>query len=105
MIQAEFFSQAGRPVGFRLKGHSGFSSAGTDIVCAAVSSAAYLAANTITDVAGSAADVTAKDGMMFLKLFSPADPVAGAILKGFRLHMEGLQEQYPQNIEITDTEV
>ncbi len=105
MIRAEFFSQAGRPVGFRLKGHSGYSCEGSDIVCAAVSSAAYLAANTITDVAGSAADVTAEDGVMFLKLFSPGDAVAGAVLKGFRLHMEGLQRQYPQNIEITDTEV
>ena len=104
MIRAEFFSQAGRPVGFRLTGHAGFSGAGTDIVCAAVSSAAYLTANTITDVAGSAADVTAEDGVMFLRLFSP-DAVAGAILRGFRLHMEGLQEQYPQNIEITDMEV
>ena len=105
MIQAEFFSQGGKPVGFRLKGHSGYSCSGTDIVCAAVSSAAYLTANTITDVAGSAADITAEDGVMFLKLFSSGNAVADAILRGFRLHMEGLQEQYPQNIEITDTEV
>mgnify|MGYP002406955199 CR=1 FL=1 len=74
-------------------------------MCAAVSSAAYLTANTVTDAAGSEADVFVKDGVMFLKLFSPENAAAGAILRGFRLHMKGLQEQYPQNIQITDTEV
>lgn len=53
MIRADFLSLPdGRLLGFRLCGHAGWGEEGTDIVCAAVSSAAYLVANTATDVLG-----------------------------------------------------
>ena len=46
MIRAVFFEgENGR--GFEISGHAG-GSAGRDIVCAAVSSAVYMAANTVT---------------------------------------------------------
>ncbi|WP_442974828.1 ribosomal-processing cysteine protease Prp, partial [Ruminococcus sp.] len=34
--------------GFEISGHSDYSEHGSDIICAAVSSAAYMAANTVT---------------------------------------------------------
>ena len=40
----------GTVLGFSLQGHAGCGEAGQDIVCAAVSSAAYLTVNTLTDV-------------------------------------------------------
>lgn len=44
MIQAEFLmAEGGAAAGFHITGHAG-GEAGTDIVCAAVSSAAYLVA-------------------------------------------------------------
>lgn len=105
MIRAEFLMRAGQPAGFRVSGHSGYSGAGTDIVCAAVSSAAYMAANTITDVIGAAADVSVEDGRMVLKLPEQSVASCSAVLKGFRLHLAALKKQYPKNIELTDTEV
>ncbi|MCI1955487.1 MAG: ribosomal-processing cysteine protease Prp [Oscillospiraceae bacterium] len=105
MIRAEFFRKAGRPSGFRISGHSGASEAGTDIVCAAVSSAAYLTANTITDVLGVPADVRTEDGGMLLKIRAEDAASCDVLLRGFRLHMTALKEQYPQNITVTDTEV
>lgn len=105
MICAEFFTKNNQPVGFRLSGHSGTSEAGTDIVCAAVSSAAYLVANTITDVLGVGADISVEDGLMLLKISEKDAALCGALLQGFRLHMTDLKEQYPNNITLTDTEV
>ena len=55
MIQVEFSVHDHAPVGFCISGHAGAGSAGRDIVCAAVSSAAYMAANTLTDVIGAGA--------------------------------------------------
>ena len=104
MIRAEFFTRGGRPAGFRISGHSGSAEAGSDIVCAAVSSAAYLAANSITEVVGEAAKVSESDGEMLLKTSCGSDSCRD-ILKGLRLHLAGLAEQYPENITITDTEV
>ena len=105
MIRAEFLTKNGAPLGFRISGHSGASNAGTDIVCAAVSSAAYLTANTITDVIGVPADICVEDGFLSLKIPAADADSCGVLLKGFRLHMAALKEQYPTNIKLIDTEV
>lgn len=104
MIHAEFFTQAdGELTGFRISGHNG--RAGEDIVCAAVSSAAYLVANTITDVIQAEAGVTVEDGFMLVRV-SPKDARnCRNIFAGFKLHMLGLEEQYPKNIQVSYTEV
>ena len=39
-----------RLTGFDISGHAMFAESGSDIVCASVSSAAYMAANTVTAV-------------------------------------------------------
>ena len=62
MIRAVFRYAGDAPRGFSLCGHAGAGVAGEDIVCAAVSSAAYMAANTVTDVVGAKATVDAGDG-------------------------------------------
>jgi uncharacterized protein YsxB (DUF464 family) len=106
MICAELFTFSdGREAGFRISGHSGAGEAGYDIVCAAVSSAAYFVANTITDVIGVKAAISVKDGYMNCKIASENTEVCKILLKGFRLHLTALSRQYPQNIQIIDTEV
>lgn len=105
MIRAEFLRKNGALVGFRISGHSDVSEAGTDIVCAAVSSAAYLTANTVTDVIGISAEVVVEDGVMFFRVPEKDAAACGVLFKGFRLHMAALRGQYPQNIKLTDTEV
>ena len=104
MICAEFFTQPeGELVGFRISGHNG--EAGQDILCAAVSSAAYLTANTITDVIKVSAKVTVEDGYMLVRVSSKEAKDCRNIFAGFKLHMLGLEEQYPQNINVSYTEV
>ncbi len=105
MIQTDFFLKHGSLLGFQVSGHSDLAEAGTDILCAAVSSAAYMAVNTVTEVLHIEAEVHAEDGFMFLKIPESSVASCAAILKGFRLHMAALQEQYPKNIHLIDTEV
>ena len=91
--------------GFRVKGHSGAGSEGNDIVCAAVSSAAYLAANTITDVIGAKAEIELDEGYLSLIVAPEQQARCADILRGLSLHLSALAEQYPENIQFGNTEV
>ncbi len=106
MICANFLTTAsGELLGFNISGHSGQGNEGNDIICAAVSSAAYMTANTITDVLKADADVEASDGEMFVRVSKKDAISCRAVLAGFKLHMIGLEEQYPQNINVSYMEV
>ncbi len=91
--------------GFELTGHSGFSEEGTDIVCAAVSSASYMTANTVTEILGLNPAIQVSEAKMTVKLNENDAPKAQDILKGFLLHIAELREQYPRNITLKFTEV
>ena len=105
MIKVDFFGTS--PVlGFNISGHADYAQQGYDIVCAAVSSAAYMTANTVTDVV-KAQDVKlrVKGGDMYLKLGLPDAHKCRDIMQGFVLHMLSLSEQYKQYITVTISEV
>lgn len=69
------------------------------LVCAAVSSAAYLTANTITEIIGDEADIEVNDGEMVLSVKTPSDKTL-AVLEGFKLHIQQLEEQYKGCIKV-----
>lgn len=104
MTQSKFFSSAGIITGFEIKGHSGAGRRGNDIVCAAVSSTAYMTANTITEQYGFNAAVSEKDGFFRVMLSIRDAKRCQELLKGFCFHLKELQKQYPHNI-IVITEV
>ena len=99
MIKARFFNQGELLTGFEVKGHGG-GEAGTDIVCAAVSSAVYMTANAITDVLLVDADVKVEDGYLYFEVKPMSD--TQAILKGLQLHLISLSQDYPKNIKVTN---
>ena len=99
MIKVRFSVKNNRMTGFEVSGHASFAPYGKDIVCAAVSSAAIMAADTITDVIGAKANVLCKDGLLKLHL-EEENKEASAVLRGLRLHLRELSKQYPQNIRI-----
>ena len=106
MIKAKFFHSGSVPSGFQISGHAGYGISGEDIVCASVSSAAYMVANTITEVMGVAADITVNEnGSMSLKVPEANANRTKDILLGFELHISELSKQYPKNVTITTTEV
>ena len=108
MVTVELYSVKGAdgsdvPAGFRVSGHTGVR--GASIVCAAVSSACYMAANTITEILGADADVSVDDGYMSVAVKGDGIPKSKAILAGLRLHMEQLAQQYPERMKILYSEV
>ena len=95
-----FKTPSGLITGFEVSGHSGFAKSGEDIVCAAVSSAAYMTANTITDFMGIDAKIAVEDGYMRLELRRNNAKQAQPLLKGFEAHMQCLSDDYPKNIKL-----
>ena len=101
MTSVKFLAEGEAIYGFTLSGHS---SKDCDdetgkIVCAAVSSAAYMTANTITEVIGDKADITVDDALMCLKLENPSAE-SQKLLKGLELHLKELSYEYSNNIKI-----
>ena len=106
MTKIAFIHSEGVLVGFDAHGHTGYADAGEDIVCAAVSSAAYLTANTITDILHIPAEIDVGEGEMRLRIREEKDlSRCRDCLAGFRLHMTGLEEQYPDCISVNYLEV
>ncbi len=97
MIKARFFNQGDLLAGFEISGH-GDGEEGRDIICASVSSVAYMVANTITDIMHIKADIEIRDGYMNFKILPTSE--AHTILKGLRLHLISLSKDYPQNIKV-----
>ena len=90
MIKAEIYvSKSGNIVGFNISGHSGFSQAGTDIVCAAVSSAAYMTVNTLTEVLGADVEIDVNDKLGIMRAFVSEKDASRCsdILSGFKMHL------------------
>lgn len=100
MIRANFFTSGKDIVGFEISGHSGSAEAGSDIICSAVSSAAYMAANTITEIVKCKAEADISDGYMSFYVRSDLSD-AQQILEGLKLHLEALAADYPDNIKVT----
>lgn len=100
MITVRFFVEGDLVTGFRIRGHAGWDESGQDIVCAAVSSAAYMTCNTLTEICRLPCAATADDGEMTLSLESGAARSAQDLLRGFSLHMRSLSRQYPNHIKV-----
>lgn len=107
MINIDFFVlKSGLLLGFDIYGHAECDVLGKDIVCAAVSSAAFMVANTISEVIKIPADVKVYDcGEMRLKVNEKDAALCSDVLLGFKLHMVNLEEQYPKNISVNYVEV
>lgn len=107
MILVYFFTtKDGDLLGFEISGHAGTEEEGENIQCAAVSSAVYMAANTITDVICANADVSEDNsGSMTLKINSNEAYRCREILSGLKIHLLNLEEQYPKRINVNYTEV
>ncbi len=106
MIRAEFLiDRDGRIHGFHIRGHAGLAESGEDVLCAFVSSAAYMTANTITEVLGVPAQATAEDGDMKVTVAEKDLETCRTVLAGLKLHLLATEEQYPDNIKVMITEV
>jgi len=103
MIRVRFFKKGDLLTGFECKGHSGTAESGQDVICAFVSSACYMAANTVTEVIGLQATAKDAEGYMRLAIHQSPDK-AQDILNGLQLHLTELAGQYPDIIKVITTE-
>ncbi len=106
MTRCEFFTEEDRITGFSVSGHSGYSEAGSDIVCAAISAVVTMAEATINDVCGAKAKVRVKEEDARVTLTLPAscdeEESVQAVLSGLMLALISLKEDYPDYIEILE---
>ena len=108
MTTVSFFMEGERIVGFQMKGHSGYAQAGSDIVCAAITSAVRLTECAVNDVLGLGASVKVKDDIISLKLPGSLGDVnesaCQALLAALMLYLTELREEYPDNILVVEEE-
>ena len=106
MTRCEFFMEDDRITGFSVSGHSGYSEAGSDIVCAAISAVVTMAEATINDVCGAKAKVRVKDEDARVTLLLPTscdeEETVQAVLSGMLVTLLSLKEEYPDYIEVLE---
>ena len=106
MTRCEFFTEGDRITGFSVSGHSGYSEAGSDIVCAAISACVAMAEATINDVCGAKAKVRVKEEDARVTLTLPAscdeEESVQAVLAGLMLYLCSLRDDYPDYIEVLE---
>lgn len=100
MTKAKFLFSEGTVVSFEISGHTGAGERGGDIVCSAVSSAAYMAANTITEIMGLSPKTEVRDGYMRVLMNVHDARKAKFLTDGLYLHLKELAGQYPDNLKI-----
>ncbi len=86
MIKAVFYRRKGKAAGFCITGHSDYAEAGSDIVCAAVSSAVMLVCNTVTDFFHDKARVSVGENRIVLRIFGDC-PAAERLLRSLYTHL------------------
>ncbi len=107
MVSIHFLtSSEGLLQGFLMEGHAGAGEAGQDVVCAAISSAAYLVVNTLTDICHvTPLTLRAEEGRMLFRIEPGDESRCGDLLQGLKLHLQGLEEQYPESLRVAYMEV
>ena len=106
MTKIEFFNQDGRITGFCCAGHSGYAEEGSDIVCAAISSAIQVAECTINDVCGARAKTRVQEDEARITLTLPAkceeEETVQAVLTGLMLTLCHLRDDFSEYIEVME---
>lgn len=105
MITARFLLDSdGNITGFDVAGHSGYGEVGTDIVCAAVSSAVWMTVNGLENVAGVKVGYSSADADVICRLDSSKDNIqAGQVLlESFRQLMDDLSNQYENYLTVKE---
>ena len=108
MTTVTFYMEGERIVGFTVQGHSGYADEGSDIICAAVTSAVRLTECAVNDVLGLQAGVKVNDQDASITLKLPrnlegeADQVSQTLLAALMVYLVQLQEEYPEHINVME---
>ena len=110
MTTVTFHMEGERIVGFTVQGHSGYADEGSDIICAAVTSAVRLTECAVNDVLGlgAAVKVMEEDASISLKLPGALgqtnEATCQALMTALMVYFTTLHEEYPDNIIVVEEE-
>ena len=108
MTTITFLTEESRIIGFDAMGHSGYSEAGSDIVCAAITSAIRLVDATVNTVMGLCASVKVHEESASISLRLPGglsqtnEATCQNLLTGLMVFFAELHDEYPENIEVME---
>ena len=108
MTTITFLTEESRIIGFDAIGHSGYSEAGSDIVCAAITSAIRLVDATVNTVMGLCASVKVNEADASISFRLPgglaptAESTCQNVLTGLMVYLAELHDEYPDNIEVME---
>ena len=105
MILAKFLLLEKKLVGFEISGHSGFAEQGEDVICAAVSSCAYMVANTVTEIYHTKAEIKNEDGFLSLSVPLSQSEVLQPLFEGFRLHLKAFSEDCKEYLKVRNVSI
>lgn len=103
MLKVKIFATKNCIYGFEIVGHANYNTFGKDIVCASVSSAAYMVANTLTDVVNVPVNIEIGNSGYMKVMMNTKDDISQSvsdILKGFEVHIKSLADEYPNNLKV-----
>ena len=103
MTNVVFYAQNGNITGFKIEGHSGYGQAGSDIVCAAISSVAQATIMGLEEVANVPMDVDVKEGFLKATLASHSQKYlskSSVLLKTMKLALEDIAGQYSDYMSV-----
>ncbi|HIW94852.1 MAG TPA: ribosomal-processing cysteine protease Prp [Candidatus Flavonifractor merdipullorum] len=106
MTTVTFRMEGDRITGFTVQGHSGYAEEGSDIVCAAVTSAVRLTECAVNDILGLEASVRVKEESISLKLpgglGETNESTCQTLLTALMVYLTQLHEEYPENIIVLE---
>ena len=108
MTTVTFLTEESRIIGFDAIGHSGWDEEGSDIVCAAITSAVRLVDATIITVMGLCASVKVHEESASISLRLPGglaqtnEATCQNLLTGLMVFFAELHDEYPENIEVME---
>ena len=111
MTTVTFTTRGSRIESVEFQGHSGLAEAGSDILCAALTSALRFLEATVNDVLAVGAAVKVKEASATISLKLPGDmgeeneATCQALMAGLMSYLTDLSGEYPQNLTVLDMEV
>ena len=104
MTTVTFHASNGRMDGVVVDGHSGYADAGSDIVCAAISSTVGLLECTLNEVLGLGAPVKEREeeGHLSVRLRTGLsegnEHTSQNLMVGLMVYLQALSQEYPDNL-------
>lgn len=100
MIKAVFHKdKEDRIISFKVEGHAGYAPSGRDVVCAAASALVVGTINGLEVLTEAEFDTTVSHGFTSVDI-KESTACSNVLLNSMLLSLEGIHEEYPNNLEL-----